>query len=175
MNTWEKNLKEGNWFQRHIAYPWLIRHRPQYFITPTSTDTNPINKGPKLYRGSDAITLPDFRLDDPMTKESRWLDAKMKKSPFSLPSRRGEKFYSIDPRTYKEYLKICTVFNYMPFEILLGCQETKLLYNFDLTKCKPTMHFFQNKYVRSGNNETPCFNTLDMKIVGRWDPSHISK
>jgi hypothetical protein len=49
------------------------------------------------------------------------------------------------------------------------------LYNFDLTKCKPTMHFFQNKYVRSGNNETPCFNTLDMKIVGRWDPSHISK
>lgn len=175
MNSYKKNLADGNWFQINVAGPWLTRTRSDCYITPTSTDTNPKYKGPRLYKGTDEIILPDFRWDNPTTKDSGWVDAKMKKCPFSIKGRWGEKFYSIDPKKYNEYQKLCRVFHYMSFEILLGCQETGLLYNFDFTKCQPVMHFFDNQFVRGGRNETPCYSTATMTVVGRWDSHQVPK
>lgn len=175
MNNWELNIKKGEWFETHVAKEWLQKHRSEWWITDARNHVRLGGKGPRLQRNGEEITIPDFRLDNSETGESKWLDAKMKAKPFSLPQHHGERFYSLDPKTYRDYLKLCKVFKHMQFEILLGCAYTNLLYIFDIRNSQPIIHFFQNQYVRHGNNETPCFSTTDMKVVGRWDSRLLPK
>lgn len=175
MNNWASNLVQGEWFETHVAKKWLQNHRPEWWLTDSRNHVRFGGKGPRLTKGAQELVIPDFRLDNPDTGESGWLDAKMKSKPFSLHAYQGEKFYSIDPKTYRDYSKICSIFKHMQFEILLGCCYTNLLYIFDLKKCQPVIHSFENQFVRYGRNETPCFSTAQMKVIGRWDSSLLPK
>lgn len=175
MNNWELNIKQGEWFETHVAKEWLKKHMHDWWITDARNHMRFSGKGPRLQRNSEEITIPDFRLDQSETGVSKWLDAKMKSKPFTLPNRPGERFYSLDPKTYRDYIKLSNVFKHMQFEILLGCAYTNLLLIFDIRTSEPVIHVFNNQYVRNNNNATPCFSTKDMKVVGRWNSSLLPK
>jgi hypothetical protein len=173
--NWQKNLEQGEWFEAHVAKPWLIENRSDWWITDSRNHTRIGGKGPRMTKGKNELVLPDFRLDNAETGESRWFDSKMKKQPFSISGYYGEKFYSIDPRSYKDYQTLMQIFPKMDFDILLGCAWTNKIWLFNLRVTTPVMHQFKNNFVRNSNGLTPCFSTKFMTLVGTWNSNLMPK
>lgn len=174
-SSWDLNLEQGEWFEENVARPWLLKNRPAAWITDSRNHKRRGGKGPRLVRGTQEMVLPDFRLDDPATGSSSWLDSKVKMRPFTIPGHPGERFFSLDPRTYRGYVELMGVFHRMPFEILMGCAYTNIIWLFDLRSIVPVMHEFNNEHVRNGARLTPCFSTSQMKIVGKWDSTDLPR
>lgn len=174
-DNWELNLEQGEWFEENVTRPWILRNRPNIWLTDSRNHKRRSGKGPRLIKGGREIVLPDFRLDDPETGHSSWLDSKVKMRPFSIPGHSGERFYSLDPRAYVGYLELMDVFHRMPFEVLLGCAYTNLVWLLDLRTTVPVMHEFDNEHVRAGARLTPCFSTAQMRLAGRWNGEHLPR
>ena len=173
--SWEKNLEQGEWFETNVTRPWLLKNRSNWWITDSRNHIRLGGKGPRLVKGKEELVLPDFRLDNPETGESGWLDSKLKNRPFSIAKYRGEKFYSIDPHSYMRYRLLMSIFKHMKFEILLGCAYTNIIWLLDLSNNQPIMHEFQNKFVRNNLSATPCFSTSMMIMSGRWNSNLLPK
>lgn len=173
---WNLNLEQGEWFEEHVARPWILLNRPDAWVTDSrSHKRGGRGKGPRMVRGKDELVLPDFRLDDPVTGESSWLDSKVKNGPFSIEGQGWRRFHSLDPMAYVKYIDLMLTFQHMRFEILLGCAHTNVLWLFDLRGVEPVMHRFDNKHVRKGASLTPCFSTDQMRMVGRWDSTNLPR
>lgn len=173
--AWDLNLEQGEWFEDNVARPWLLKNRPDAWITDSRNHKRRGGKGPRLVRGDLEMVLPDFRLDYPLTGASSWLDSKVKMRPFTIRGHRGERFYSLDPRAYVGYIQLMEIFHLMPFEVLLGCAYTNLLWLLDLRSTIPVMHEFDNEHVRNGARLTPCFSTAQMRMVGRWQGDDLPR
>ena len=167
-SKWELNLEQGEWFEENVTRPWILKNRPGCWLTDSRNHRRYGGRGPRLVRGDAEMVLPDFRLDDPGTGKSSWLDSKVKMRPFTIRDCPGERFYSLDPRAYLSYTQLMEIFHLMPFEVLLGCAYTNLLWLLDLRETIPVMHEFNNEHVRNGASLTPCFSTAQMRMVGRW-------
>ena len=174
-DPWTLNLEQGEWFEEHVARPWLLKNRPDLWITDSRNHKRRGGRGPRLVRGDMEIVLPDFRLDDPETGASSWLDSKVKTSPFSIEGQGWRRFHSLDPAAYVKYIDLMLTFQHMGFEVLLGCAHTNILWLFDLRTAEPFMHRFDNKHVRHGASLTPCFATDQMRMVGIWDSTHLPR
>lgn len=172
-NSWELNLEQGEWFEENVTRPWLLKNRANLWLTDSRNHKRRSGRGPRLVCGKTEIVLPDFRLDDPETGASSWLDSKVKRRPFTISGHPGERFFSLDPRAYIGYARLMDIFRLMPFEILLGCAYTNVLWLFDLRATTPVMHEFNNEHVRNGARLTPCFSTAQMKMVGKWDSTNL--
>lgn len=175
MNSFEYDLMRGDWFEENVSTPWILLNKKDYWIDETRLHNKPKNKkgGPRLSKNGLEIILPDYRCDNPNTGELLWIDSKLKKKSFKLDSNPGEYYYSIDPRSYRDYQILLTEFKKTRLEILLGCERTKRLMLFDLTKVKPIWHQFHNEYTRYKWTLTPCFAETDMTVVGSWDPNEM--
>lgn len=175
MSNWEKSIVQGEWFEENVAKPWIAANRNSWWITDSRNHKRDGKSGgPKLTRNGNEITLPDFRLDDPTTGSSSWLDAKYKGTVFTIPGfSKGIKFVSLDTKAYADYKKVIDTFTYMPFEILFGIKFTKKLYLLDFKTVKPVWHMFDNGYVRKGDALTPCYSLKDMIEVDDWDPANM--
>jgi hypothetical protein len=167
--NWELNLEQGEWFEENVTRPWIHRHRPGWWITDSRNHQRRHGRGPRMVCGDEELVLPDFRLDDPATGRGMWIDSKLKKRPFSIPGRQGERFYSLDPAAYTGYQRLMVIFNHMPFEVIIGCSYTNIIWLLDLFQAQPLMHEFDNQYVKRGQHLTPCFSTTQMRMVGRWN------
>lgn len=174
-HTWELNLDQGEWFEENVARPWLLKNRPDAWITDSRNHKRRTGRGPRLVKSNQELTLPDFRLDDPETGGSSWLDSKVKMRPFTIPRHGTDRFYSLDPRAYLGYIGLMDVFRRMPFEILLGCAYTNVLWLFDLRATIPVMHEFNNEHVKNGARLTPCFSTAQMRMAGKWDSTNLPR
>lgn len=170
-NNWQLNLAQGEWFEDNVAQPWLIENWTDWWITDCRLEKKSQMGGPKIRNKNKVLTLPDFRLDNAGTGETVWIDAKYKKRTFLLDKYPGEYFYTIDSRTYQDYINFMNTFSQASFYILIGARSTKGLYILDLRKKKPVWHEFHNKYVRNGRSWTPCFGEMSLEPVGTWDPT----
>lgn len=167
-DEWTIRLAQGEWFEENVTRPWLLKNRTSWWVTDTRNHLRRGGKGPRMAKGNDELVLPDFRLDDPETGRSSWLDSKVKSQPFRIDGHPGQLFYSLDPMGYQKYTKLMRIFKHMPMEILMGCTETHILRLIDLRSAIPVMHEFNNQHVRYGRRLTPCFSTDQMQTVGLW-------
>lgn len=170
-NNWEVSLARGEWFEDNVAHPWLITNWPEWWITDCRLQKKSSLGGPKMRKGDKFLSLPDFRLDHAESMQTVWIDAKYKEKFFTLDDVPGERFTSIDPRSYQEYSDLMTIFPNTAFYALIGNRRTKGLYILDLKNNAPTWHNFSNQYVRLGRNRTPCFAETILEYVGQWDPA----
>lgn len=173
--NWELKLQQGEWFEENVARPWLLKNRPEAWITDSRNHKRQGGRGPRLAKQWQELTLPDFRLDVPETGKSSWLDSKLKFNPFVIEGQGNRRFYSLDPLAYQRYLRLMQVFHHMDFEILLGCDHTRVLWLFDLRRAAPVMHEFYNEHTRYRRSLTPCFSTDQMRMVGIWDNSDLPR
>ena len=109
-NNWELNLAQGEWFEDHVAQPWLLENWTDWWITDCRLEKKSTLGGPKIRSKDETLTLPDFRLDRADTSQTVWVDAKYKKKTFLLDKYPGEYFYSIDPRSYQDYVNFMNTF-----------------------------------------------------------------
>ena len=167
---WSLNLKQGDWFEDHIAYPWILRNIPDYFISRCSRNKKESTGGPRLTKLNVSLVLPDFRLDSSETSNSIWIDSKLKSKAFTLIGRPNEKFYSLDTRAHREYTELLDVFKSIPLLIFLGNVRDKTLWTFNFGKTTPTWHTFDNQY---GRDSTPCYSESQMEFIGNWDPEGL--
>lgn len=172
-NNWELNLAQGEWFEDNVAQPWLLETWNDWWITDCRLEKKSTLGGPKIRNKYQTLTLPDFRLDHANNGQTIWIDAKYKKRTFRLDKYPGEYFYSIDPRSYQDYVNFMNTFKQCEFFILIGSRKTKGLYMLNLRAVDPIWHEFDNEYVRSGRNLTPCFGEETLTHVGTWDPHQM--
>jgi len=169
---WSLNLKQGDWFEDHIAYPWILKNIPDYFISRCSRNKKESTSGPRLTKVGKSLVLPDFRLDSEINGNSIWIDSKLKSKSFSISSRPGEKFYSIDIRAFNDYTELLSVFKSIPLLIFLGNVTDKTLWTFNFGTTIPTWHTFNNQY---GKGPTPCYSESQMECLGTWNTTGLPK
>ena len=170
-NNWEVSLARGEWFEDNVAHPWLVTNWPEWWITDCRLQKKSSLGGPKMRKGDVFLTLPDFRLDHAESTQSFWIDAKYKEKFFTLDKHPGERFTSIDPRSYQEYVNLMSIFPNIGFYALIGNKRTNGLYMLDLKSIQPIWHDFNNQYVRRGRSCTPCFPETMLEYVGLWNPT----
>lgn len=172
-SNWELNLAQGEWFEDNVAQPWLLENWTDWWLTDCRLEKKSSLGGPKIRNKNQTLVLPDFRLDHVDTGRTIWIDAKYKKKTFILDKYPGEYFYSIDPRSYQDYVRFMDTFKQSEFFILIGARKTKNLYILNLRAHKPVWHEFNNQYVRYSRNLTPCFPEAALAFVGSWDPTQM--
>lgn len=161
------NLARGLDFERNVADRFLRRRFPTLWIKNHTEDPG-ANRGPRAFRGQhkdEEVVYPDFELWSMQLGLRFWVDAKLKKSPYSSQavSRPGARYFTIDKGSNQKY------FRGMPhlqgdLYLLFGCEQTKNLY-LGPWNPNPETVYFNNRY---GTGYVPIYYLDDLLLVGKF-------
>jgi hypothetical protein len=121
-----------------------------------------------MFRGAnreEEIVLPDFHLFHPRYMTTMWVDAKLKKSPYShqAASRPTEKFLTLDRKSNVKYLKAMQELPGVLF-LLYGVESTRQVYLVEWNPTPETVEY-SNQY---GSGPAPIYYINDMKNIGTF-------
>lgn len=160
-------LNKGLDFERNVATKILHQLYPNYWINNFAKD--PTSKyGPRMFKGAELeeeLVLPDFHLFHPEYMTMMWVDAKLKKQPYSdqTATRPGAQFLTLDTKSNQKYLKAMRELPGVLF-LLYGIESTRNVY---LARWNPEPETveYNNQY---GRGAAPIYYIDEMKLVGTF-------
>jgi len=144
MNDFKKQLKIGENFENNSVLPLLLELHPEYWIEATHDYKTGNYAGPKIHRQNKlSLTLPDFKLHNPINSHRIMYEAKYKSSAFSISGQAGVKFVAIEHDKVKAYQAVAEIFG-SELKFVIGCKETSSIHI-----CTEWIHhYFNNAYYK---------------------------
>lgn len=160
-------LDKGLEFERNTATPLLHTLYPNYWINNFAKDPNQ-KYSPRVFRGANReqeLVLPDFHLFHPRYMTVIWVDAKLKKQPYSSQTalRPTEQFLTLDRDSNIKYLQTMAD---MPgvLYLMFGIESTRDVYMIEWNPEPETVEY-NNQY---GQGPVPLYYINDMRHVGTF-------